>query len=411
MKQTFTILSLFIITTLVAQTPLTYNDYLQRVTNENIAYAAERLNISIAEANAEAARIFNDPTLEIEYAYNDEVRLQMGQGIAVALSQTISFGKRQARIDLAKSEEELAHALLKDYLRQLRLQASEVYLFAAKEQELYEIAEHSYRHMRELATQDSARWVAGEITESAAVQSRIEAQIAYNELIAADVNRKNASTELATQFGVFTTDTHYVPAYDLEQTTPDFVLADLLDKSLTNRADLQAALQQTQVAKKAALLTKKERNTDIDVALGYNYNTEVRNELAPAPAFHGFTIGVAVPLQFSNTNKGAIRAASYTNEQAELQYKQAQIDVQKEVMQAYNAYQAAAEQVSSFDQTMLSRAHTVLKETMEAYTQGTVHFVEVQQARRTYKEAQTLYVEALAARAEALLQLEAAVGM
>ncbi len=411
MKHSLTIFSLLLTTYVWAQTPLTYNDYLQRVTNENIAYAAEKLNISIAEANAEAARIFNDPTLEVEYAYNDEVRLQMGQGVSASLSQTISFGKRKARINLANSEQDLANALLQDYLRQLRLQASEVYLLATKEQYLYEIAEHSYRHMQEIVAQDSLRLATGEITESAAVQSRVEERIAYNELIEADVIRQNASTELATQFGVFTTDMHYVPTYDLEQATPTFVLADLLDKALTNRADLKAALQNTQVARKAAVLTKKERNTDIDVALGYNYNTEVRNELAPAPAFHGFTIGVAVPLQFSNANKGALRAASYQAEQAELQYKQAQIDVQKEVMQAYNAYMAASEQVNSFDKDMLTRAHTVMLETMEAYSKGTVHFVEVQQARRTYKEAQTVYIEALAARASALLQLEAAVGI
>ncbi len=407
----YSLLLLLFSYSLMAQTPLCYNDYLQRVTQNNLAYAAERLNISIAEANAEAARIFNDPTLEIEYGYNDEVRLQMGQGIAVALSQTISFGKRQARIDLSNSEQELANALLKDYLRQLRLHASEVYLAAVQEEALYMIAEHSYRHMHELASNDSVRLKSGEISESTAVQSRIEAQIAYNELIAASVNRQNASTELATLFGVFSTDTQYIPNYNLEADTPNFVLADLLDNALSNRADLHAALQQTQVAKKAALLAKKERNTDIDIALGYNYNTEVRNELAPAPAFHGFSIGLAVPLQFSNTNKGALRAASYQTEQAELLYKQAQIDVQKEVMQAYNAYLAAAEQVNNFDQDILNRAHNVLKETMDTYSKGDVHFVEVQQARRTYKEAQTLYVEALTARAEALLQLEAAVGM
>ncbi len=411
MKHYLTLFFLSLTLIVWAQTPLTYNDYLQRVTNENIAYAAERLNISIAEANAEAARIFNDPTLEVEYAYNDEVRLQMGQGISASLSQTISFGKRKARINLANSEQELANALLQDYLRQLRLQASEVYLLATKEQYLYEIAEHSYRHMREIAAQDSIRLAAGEIIESAAVQSRVEERIAYNELIEAEVMRQNASTELATLFGVFTTDTHYVPTYDLEQATPTFVLADLLDQALTNRTDLKAALQNTQVARKAAVLTKKERNTDIDVALGYNYNTEVRNELAPAPTFHGFTIGIAVPLQFSNANKGALRAVSYQAEQAELQYKQAQIDVQKEVMQAYNVYLAASEQVNSFDKDMLSRAHTVMLETIDAYAKGNVHFVEVQQARRTYKEVQTLYVEALSARTSALLQLEAAVGI
>ena len=53
---------------------------------------------------------------------------QAVEGVEVELSKTFTFGKRGANIALAKSEQALSEALLADYFRQLRADATVTYL-------------------------------------------------------------------------------------------------------------------------------------------------------------------------------------------------------------------------------------------------------------------------------------------
>ena len=74
-------------------------------------------------------------------------------------------------MDLAANQKALTEALLDDYLRRLRAQATVVYLEAMRQQELYRVQLDSYDNIRRLAESDSLRFEAGEITEIAARQS------------------------------------------------------------------------------------------------------------------------------------------------------------------------------------------------------------------------------------------------
>lgn len=387
-----------------------YADYMRRVCDGNLLYAAEKLNIPAAEAEVRAAAVFNDPSLAVEYAYNDDRRMQMGQGVTVGLSKTFSSGKRRARMDLAAGERELAAALLDDYLRTLRAEAATVYQEAVKQCRLYGIAENSYRQIAALADADSVRFALGGITEVDALQSRIEAQVGYNGMLQARAEMENACAGLAVQFGTFAADTLYVPECR-EPVFPDYALPELLARALDSRADLAAAMKSAEVAEKALRLARRERNMDFDLSVGYNYNTEVRNEIAPAPKFNGITVGVAIPLKFSNFNRGAVRSAAYRAEQAELQYRQAEAEVQTEVVQAFNVYESACRQAGRFDGDVLEKAETVLQGKIYSYNRGESSLLEVLDARRTYNEIQTLYAETLYNRAVALIALEASAGM
>ena len=111
---------------ILAQTPVTlsYTQYMTSVINDNLGYAAEKLNVPAAQAEVTAAKVFNDPNLSVSYYNNENNTLQMGEGVEVELSKTFTFGKRGANIALAKSEQALAEALLADSFRQLRADAT-----------------------------------------------------------------------------------------------------------------------------------------------------------------------------------------------------------------------------------------------------------------------------------------------
>ena len=132
-------------TGLLAQTPvdLPYTRYMSRVIDDNLGYAAEKLNVPAAQAAVTAARVFNDPNLSVSYYNNENNSLQMGEGVEVELSKTFTFGKRGANIALAKSEQALAEALLADYFRELRADATVAYLEALRQRRLYQVKQRT----------------------------------------------------------------------------------------------------------------------------------------------------------------------------------------------------------------------------------------------------------------------------
>jgi len=102
----------------IAIQSLTYTQYMDKVNAGNLEYAAQKLNVSISEAEAIAANVRNDPQLGFNYFNNEQAKKKMGYGGSVSISQTVTFGKRTANVELARSESALSKALLGRLLAQ-----------------------------------------------------------------------------------------------------------------------------------------------------------------------------------------------------------------------------------------------------------------------------------------------------
>lgn len=391
--------------------PLSYRQYMERVTAGNLEYAAERLNVDISDAEVIASKVFNDPNLSVSYFNNENNSLEMGEGVEVELSKTFSFGKRGANIALARSESELSRALLADYFRNLRADATVSYLEALKQYELYKVKQNAYDNIRQLAESDSVRFKLGKIMEIDAIQSRLEAGILKNELIQAETDLHNAFSNLNLLTGSVAHDTLFIPEASLHLPPRDFVLADLISTASVNRADLVAALKNKEVASRALKVTRRERNTDVDLSIAVSKNARVRNEEAPAPPFTGVTAGIAIPLKFSNFNKGVVRAARFREQQAETQYQQALLQVQTEVVQAYRSCQSLMQQVGHYENGMLQAAREVIDGKVYSYNRGEVSLLEVLDAQRTFDDVQAQYIETLFNYSTALVELEKSAGV
>ncbi|MDR1763968.1 MAG: TolC family protein [Dysgonamonadaceae bacterium] len=395
---------------------LDYKSFIDLVKEKNLNYAAEQLNVSIAEAELQAAKIFNDPQLSLEYGDNEianrnEDSKQMGRSVSVELSKTFTVGKRGANINLARSEKELSEALLSDYFRNLLAEATLAYVDMLKQAELYRVRENSCANIRALAEADSIRLAHGDINEADAMQSRIEAESAANDLLQARTDLANACASLAVWTGSFVTEPAAMPSERLKSVRREFEADFLLQSALANRADLAAALKNSEVAARQLKVAQRERNTDFDLALGYNYNTEVKNEIAPAPRFNGVTVGISVPLKFSNLNKGAVNAAKLRRQQAETEYRQAEIEVQTQVMNALRQYRSSVEQVNAYENGLHRKAEEVLKARIYSYQRGETSRSEVLIAQQTFDDLQSAYIEKVADNVAALVDLERNVGI
>ncbi|MCW3464148.1 TolC family protein [Chitinophaga nivalis] len=392
--------------------PLTYDSFLQGVGQHNLGYAAEQYNVAMATANTTAAKIFPDPQLSMGAVDNGQRRMKMGYGFTAELGWTLELGgKRRARIHLATSQEEMAQALLTDYFRQLRANATLDYLNALKQQAIYEVRYNSYQSMQGIADADSIRFKLGAITAIDARQSRLEAAAMRNEVYEGDAGRQTALLQLSTLLGKAPADTLYQPTGDFSGFERHFDLAALLTAALNNRADLLAARKSRQTAKDALQLAKANRVLDLGLTAGVGNNAVVRNVVAPTPSTTAVTAGISIPLKFSNRNPGELKAATYGVLQADVVYEQTVVQIQQEVRQASINYYAAGQQVRQFKTGLLADAQQVLEGKKYSYSRGETTLLEVLNAQRTYNETQQSYYETLYNYAAALVELERAAGI
>lgn len=391
--------------------PMSYTAYMEKVFKQHIGYAAERLNIDISEAEITAARLFNDPRLSFEYSNNDDHNLHMGQGFSAGLSKTFSPGKRGARIDLAASEKELNQYLLDDYLHTLRAEATLAYLEALKQSEFFRVKQDAYENVFRLAQSDSIKNAQGSISKIEVIQSTLEAGRALNDLTQARTELQNAHAALRLWTGEFDPHEFYLPQGSLRLDERTFDALTLVESAVVNRADLAAALKNVDVAKNALKLTRRERGMDFDLGVGYYHNTKVRNEIAPAPRFNGVSVGMSVPLKFSNLNRGAVHSAQYRMQQAEYNYRQAELEIKTAVMENLRRYLSLLEQIRQFESGLLAEAKAVVNGIIESHDRGEVSLHEVLNARQTYDNLRIAYTETLYNCAASLVTLERSVGI
>jgi len=389
---------------------LTYENYMMNVLNHNLDFAAQKFNVSIADAQIEAARVFKDPIVAINWTGNKENISKNGFGVSSQITQTIELGqKRKARINFAKSQSEISEALLKDYLRNLQADATLDYMNALKQNQFFKVMLNSYQLMKKLADADSIRFNLGSIKSIDAIQSRIEAGINFNNLCQIASDRKNSLLKLSLQTSNFQNDSLFSPIETFEKIDRLYALNGLLAEALNNRADLLAAKLTILGNESQLILTKKERIADIDFTIGAS-NSYLGGGIYSPEQSTIFT-GIAIPLKFSNANKSTLQIAKYQVNQSELVYKQLELKVQNSVCQSFNLYKSLCKQVDNFNKGLLTKAKDVLNAKIYSYLRGETSLLEVLNAQRTYNDLQLSYYQTVYDCNAALVELQRSVGI
>lgn len=394
------------------QKQIDYATYLDRVTQKNLGYAAEKYQVNIAEANIVSAGMRPDPEISFEGVDNGEREMQMGYEYGGSLDWTLELGgKRKARIELAKSENELSRHLLADYFRNLQADATLQYLVSLRNKMLYDAQFEAYENMLKIARADSLRFEFGEISRVTARQSKLEAKTIFNEVLQAESEWMNSLSVLAFFMSEKPGDTLLDPRGDFEKFEREFNLNDLIVTAQNNRTDLLAALQNKTVANKLIDLEKANRKIDLGLNVGVNHATYAHNEIAPTPAHTPVSAGVSIPLKFSNKRNSGVKAAQLSYQQSDLSYAQMEQIIAMEITQAYQFYNSMKKQVQQFKEGMLEEAKLILDGKTYSYSRGETSLLEVLDAQRTYNDVQQNYYETLFNYAAALIDLEKAAGI
>lgn len=390
---------------------LSLDEFLEKVRTGNLEYAANRLDIDIADAQIISASVFNNPSIGFTYYNNELNSMQMGQGFSGEVSQTISLGRRRAAINLAKSEKELTQAVLIDYFRQLRQEATITWLEAVKARQLYQIKKESYKDQIRLMVSDSLSRGSEFLNDLDILQNRVETGILRSDLIDMESELSNLSIAITNFCGVSSYDTIYMPEKKNIWNEKSFILSEIIEKALNNRADILALKKEIDVSKYAIDAAKKERIPEFDIFFGYGTNAEVKNELAPAPKFNGFEVGVSIPIPIFDNNKGGIKEAEVQKRQAELRYMEAEMQIKSEVVTAYNNYITSDKKRNLFRAGLIKNAKDALDQKREEYFKGKIHLIEVLDAQRSYDDVLASFYSAIYDKSQNLVVLESAIGI
>ena len=396
-----------------AQRILTYDEYLKNVREKNIEYIVEKHNISIAEANAKAARVMPDPELSFGIDHSDISEIEdekYGKVIGAELSYNLELGgKRRARIRAARSEQQMTEALVEDFFRNLRADATLCYLETLKQKQLVGLTLSSYQSMRDLARGDSLRYAVGEIAEVDAMQSRLEAATMMTDYLQSESEYKNMLSDLVVfEGGTATIDSL---SGSLQLIVRNSQLLYLIEVAQDNRADLQAAIRNRELSAANLRLAKANRVIDMGLSVGFAHNTQAMSEVSPTVPFNTISAGLSIPLKFSNFNKGELRAAQYAEQQADAMYDAMLLQIRKEVEQCYNSYVSACRQAELYQNRTLADAASILEKKRYSYTRGETSLLEVLDAQRTANEVYQTYYEALYNANASLVELCRAVGI
>lgn len=394
MKKIFdmTLLLLALALPVQAQT-LTYPEYMQAVAEKNTSYLAEKHNVDIATANLQAAKVFNDPELSVDYTNNQDWYMLMGQSLEFALSYDLDIsGNRRARIRAASSEKEITEASVAAFLCNLRFEAAQAWAEAWRLQKSVALTKEGVRDMELIARSDSLRLKAGDVGRADATQSHLEAQTMRGQLTQMEAEYRSSLMDLSLLMGgesVSALGTEDLPitgrTYDEQEL---FLLAE------NHREDLKAAELGQTLSENNLKMVKASRIPELGLSLGYSYNNEVRNEIAPAPKVNGLSVGISIPLKFSSLNKGGLNAAKAEVLQSQKIYETARLQVHTEVAQAYTRLQAARKVLTQYDGTMISDARQVLESRKAGYLKGESSLLDLLTAQRTYQDVMLSYVQA-----------------
>lgn len=403
MKKSLLLLTLILAGTIAGAQDISYGEYMERVLENNIALTAKRMDIEIADASVKGSKVYNDPTLALSYSNNEDWNTGMGQGIELELSRTFTFGVRRSRIDLADSERTQAVALLEEYMRNFRADATIAYLEHLRAKMLLEEAAGIYNDLSEVAANDSLRFVRGEIAESDWLESRMAQGVAKNAMLTAEAERNNSAIKLGYYMGNIENADALNGTGTLEITEQAAPVEYYTEAAMTHRADLVVALGKADIAVASQKFNKALRRPELGVTLGATYNIS-------DPDFTTIKAGVAVPLKFSNLNKGARLQDELLVRQANIEIDEARLVVAAEVMQAYNNFIYATRQSETFSGAMLNDMQQVVESKRKAYEMGEIAFLDYLIVQRNESEMRQQYIDALFGKAVAWVELQRATG-
>lgn len=386
---------------------LSLTEFMELVLIQNIEVAIEEFEITAAQAAVTAARVFENPELEIILPMfdRDEYRL-MPRNIEFELEIPLELGRKHARrIQVARAEFDATQAGYQDFLRNLRSEIATLYVDVARQQRILEQMEDSKRQLEQLLTVTQQLFEAGEISEIEVIQTRLEERNFQAEYLDELAELSSLMMDVYVMMGGIPTQQVYF--HDkLIAIPPQADITELARFALENRSDVILAEFQTRVSRAQLREARSGRIPDISILAGYHNEEGIQ----PMPGFRAVYAGVSIPLSFSSFNRGEVREAEAILNQSQLFIQHQRLMVSSEVDAAFKRLRHMEQKRALFSESIINDAQRVRDAVVYSYQRGEATLLEVLEAQRTLNEVYVNYYDALGDYAFAVIELSTVSG-
>lgn len=392
-----------------AQSAITLADAVNEALTKNLDLAAEKYNVSVAEAKRITAGLRPNPVLTVSgqtlnvFNTNFSANSPLGPNMLVVHTDVPleRGGKRQQRVEVAKADVTLAELGVRELMRQVIFGVQSAYVDVQQAKQNLALATDNQRRLDDLVAINEVRVRNGDLAQVELDRSRGAAAQAKFYVQQAQLQLDQAKTSLQLLLGR----KDRTDAFDVDGTLRrDVVMAtlpEMRDQALERRPDV--LLASGDQARSTADLRLQLANGKVDYVVGTEYVRQSAYGIGgPMMGFY-----FSMPIQLFNRNQGEIARAQRQRDQSAAKIDALRTSVGAEVEKAYRQYQTSKQMLDSIEAGVLDRAKSVRDTTEYAYQRGEASLIEFLDAQRAYNEATQTYNDARAAYARSLYLLDA----
>ncbi len=382
----------------------------QEAVDHNLSLLAERFNLSIADARIVTAKLRPNPVVSAGLDYIDMLRAfsRDNQGGPTEYNLRTDFtlergGKRDRRIEVARTAREVAQLQLLNTTRTLVLDVQNAFVDVQQAKDNLALARENLQVFQNIVEVNATRVRAGDLAKVELVRTQVAALQFQNAVRLAEAKLKTASSKLQSLMGRTPPSAVFDVVGEMRRDTEPVVLETVTSQALELRPDL-LALRRDQARSQAEIRSQLAQGK-VDFTLGAEYHREFHNGNANA-------LGVffQAPLPVWNRNQGEIERARQEQQQILARIRATEADLQNEVRNAWTQYATSRGLLESIEHDLLDQAREV-RTTMEySYRRGEASLVEFLDAQRAFNDARQSANDARADFARSLYTIDAISG-
>lgn len=388
-----------------AQQELSIDRAVELAIKNNPRLSASLRSQAAAAYALKAARSLANP----EIAFAPGITSLSGTGEDLIISQPLELnGTRAARaaIALARLHRKRAEGLLE--LRTLVYDTKVAYVALARAQGRRALAQALLAQAEEIDRITSLQVDAGSRPGIDLTQSAIELSRARQQVDLAEGEVQSLQAALNTYLG--RNPEEPLPALSLPHTASSEMRGDVLvRKALESRPEIAMEEAEVRANQQEARLARAEGRPDL--APQIRIGSLVRG-IPPASSGDGLGIGlrVSLPLLDHGALRNRVREAETVARAQADRVAAVRAEVRRDVVSALARLRTAEKVLLEYRSGVLDNAARLLEASRLGYEQGMTNILSVLEANRTYRSVQQDYLDARAAHAQALAELEFATG-
>ncbi len=380
----------------VSHNKITLETAIQRAIQQNSAINVIRQKINVSKAQFDRIPLLSNPELTTEFIGGHHAEQ------TIELTKTLELGRRRkSRKQIAKIHLEKANLEFTDATRKLTKSVKLVFYQVVLLQEKLKLAKEIIKHNQHMFEMVQFQFQAGDIPVSQVGLANIQLQSAQRDLATLESELTLAYLELNGLMGTPLDATPTAIGRLETKVQSNLNIAKLKSHALEYRADLRSIKLNSQLTDSTLRLAKASNIPDLNIGGIAEHR----------PGEVGFGVKLSIPLPIFDRNRVEVEATKAQKLVDDSQITDTERRIISEVMAAYLTLNAAQQNLKFYDDNLLKLLNENLSLTRSAYELGEAQLLELILMQNEFVKTQFAYLDAIAAKVKAYVNLEAALGI